>query len=119
MKIEELNEHIESQNSICKKYNSDIKPIDAQLFIGLATDLEFEPINGFRHPEHGTMNGWYIWSGEWSDSNDFFKPVHASCLVEMCPEILKYLSLDVGFRFQIDRKGYEDVWFDEKITRLE
>jgi len=119
LKIEIFKEHIEIQKSICKKYNSDFTPMDGQLFIGLGTELEFEPVNGLRHPVHGTMNGWYIWSGEWSNSYDFFKPVHAHCLIEMCPEILKYLSLDIGFRFQIDRKGYEDVWYDEKITRLE
>lgn len=64
------------------------------------------------------MNGWYIWSGEWSDSDIFFNPIHAEHLIEKRPEILKYLSLDVGFRFQIDRKGYEDVWYDEKLKNI-
>jgi len=100
------------------KYKSDFNPISTKLFIGLATELEFEPINGLRHPEHGTMNGWYIWSGEWSDSDDFFKPIHTEHLIEKQPEILKYLSLDVGFRFQIDNKGYEDVWYDEKLKNI-
>ncbi|MBB5269187.1 hypothetical protein [Algibacter amylolyticus] len=111
-------EHIESQKSICTKYNSVFNPTNEQLFIGIATDLKLEPINGLRHPEHGTMNGWYIWSGEWSDSDDFFKPIHAEHLIEKKPEILKYLSLDIGFRFQIDSKGYEDVWFDEKLKNI-
>ncbi|WP_073246636.1 immunity protein Imm33 domain-containing protein [Maribacter aquivivus] len=110
---------MEAQKAICKKYSSDLIPINEQLFIGLGTDLEFTPINGLRHPKHETMNGWYIWSEEWSDSTDFFKPIHAEHLIEMQPAILKYLSLDIGFRFQIDDKGYENVWFDEKITRLE
>ncbi|SEC60666.1 hypothetical protein SAMN05192540_3597 [Maribacter dokdonensis] len=114
-----MKENIEYQKSICKKYNSEFIPLDEQLFIGIATELEFEPINGLRHPKHGTMNGWYIWSGEWSDSADFFKPICIEHLIERQPEISKYLGLDIGFRFQIDRKGYEDVWFDEKITRLE
>lgn len=80
--------------------------------------MQYEPINGLRHPKHGTMNGWYIWSGEWSYSDDFFNPIHAEHLIKKRPEILKYLSLDVGFRFQIDRKGYEDVWYDEKLKNI-
>lgn len=87
--------------------------------IGLGTNLEFEPINGLRHPEHGTMNGWYIWSEDWSNSNDFFTPYCIEHLIELKPEISKYLSLDIGFRFQINSNGFEDVWFDKKITTLE
>lgn len=32
--------------------------------------------------------------------------------------ILKYLGLDIGFRFQIDRARYEDVWYDEKLRYI-
>ena len=64
------------------------------------------------------MNGWYIWSGEFSDADDFFKPMDFECLIESYPKILKYLSLDVGFRFLKDKKGYEDVWFDEKLKNI-
>ena len=110
--------NITLQKSICAKYSSKFNPINRYLFLGVATNLEFEPINGLRHPEHGTMNGWYIWSGEWSDANNFFNPIHVEHLVIKRPKILKYLSLDVGFRFQMDRKGYEDVWYDEKLKNI-
>ena len=113
-----INNHTESQKRICKKYNSDFTQTDEKLFIGIATDLELEPINGLRHPEHGKMNGWYIWSGEWSNADDFFKPLCLEHLIEKKPDIIKYLGLDVGFRFLIDKKGYEDVWFDQNITEL-
>ena len=113
-----INKHTESQKRICKKYNSDFTQIDEKLFVGIATDLELEPINGLRHPEHGKMNGWYIWSGEWSNADDFFKPLCLEHLIEKKPDIIKYLGLDVGFRFLTDKKGYEDVWFDQNITEL-
>ncbi|WP_298537896.1 hypothetical protein [uncultured Algibacter sp.] len=113
-----LNKHTESQKRICEKYNSDFTQIDEKLFIGVATDLELEPINGLRHPKHGKMNGWYIWTGEWSNSDDFFKPLCLEHLIERKPDIIKYLGLDVGFRFLTDKKGYEDVWFDQNITEL-
>lgn len=64
------------------------------------------------------MNGWYIWSGEWSDSDDFFKPICLEHLIELKPEIIKYFGLDIGFRFLANDKGYEDVWFDQNITSL-
>ncbi|MCF7569669.1 hypothetical protein L3X37_15130 [Sabulilitoribacter arenilitoris] len=113
-----INKHTESQKRICKKYNSDFTQTDEKLFIGIATDLELEPINGLRHPEHGKMNGWYIWSGEWSNADDFFKPLCVEHLIEKKPDIIKYLGLGVGFRFLTDKKGYEDVWFDQNITEL-
>ena len=113
-----INNHTESQKRICKKYFSDFTQTDEKLFIGIATDLELEPINGLRHPEHGKMNGWYIWSGEWSNADDFFKPLCLEHLIEKKPDIIKYLGLDVGFRFLTDKKGYEDVWFDQNITEL-
>ncbi|MFI0431275.1 hypothetical protein [Mariniflexile sp. HMF6888] len=113
-----LNKYTEAQKRICERYNSDFTQIDKKLFIGISTDLELEPINGLRHPKHGKMNGWYIWSGEWSDAEDFFKPICLEHLIERKPDIIKYLGLDVGFRFLTDKKGYEDVWFDQNITEL-
>lgn len=113
-----LDKYIDSQKRICKKYNSDFTRMDEKLFIGVATALGLEPINGLHHPKHGKMNGWYVWSGEWSDADDFFEPLCLEHLIELKPEIIKYLGLDIGFRFLTDKKGYEDVWFDQNITEL-
>ena len=77
-----------------------------------------DPIHGLRHPKEGDMTGWYIWTGEWSDNDDFFKPFCAEHLLQTRPQIVKYLGLDEGFRFIIDNKGYEDVWFNEKIKEI-
>ncbi len=116
--IEGLKKHIELQKIICKKYNSNFTPIDEKLFIGVSSNLELEPLNGLRHPKHEKMIGWYIWSGEWSDEDDFFKPLCMEHLIKLKPEIIKYLGLDVGFRFLTDKKGYEDVWLDENIKEF-
>ena len=74
------------------------------------------PIRGDRcAPENGT-NGWSIWCGEeWSDDPNFYAPLHVEHLKEMLPEVLPYLELPPGYRFIIDGKGYEDVWFDESL----
>lgn len=50
--------------------------------------------------------------------NDFFKPLHIRHLIEDRPVVLKYLGLPPGWRFQIDDKGYEDIWFDESILKI-
>lgn len=120
-KLKEFNDwnvHIERQRTICKKYGSEWKPINKKLLVGCSKNLDEEPINGLRHPKEGNTTGWYIWSGEYSEKDDFFKPICAEHLLQRKPEIIKYLGLEIGFRFLVDKEGYEDVWFDEEIAKL-
>ncbi|TWD77279.1 hypothetical protein FB547_110241 [Variovorax beijingensis] len=77
------------------------------------------PVNGLRHPPTTGTSGWYIWAGEeLSTEADFFKPLHIEHLDGWAPEIKKYLGLPPGWRFLI-APGYEDIWFDEKLLRLD
>ena len=39
----------------------------------------------------------------------------AKHLLQIRPEIIKYLGLEVGFRFLADKDGYEDIWYDKKL----
>lgn len=103
------------QKIICEKYNSTFKPFDKKLKIGISDNLKLEPMNGLRHTEENGTSGWYIWSGEYSEKDDFFKPICAEHLLEILPEAIKYLALDTNYRFLIDKKGYEDVWFDQNL----
>ncbi|MEO1548262.1 MAG: hypothetical protein AAFU74_16075 [Bacteroidota bacterium] len=85
--------------------------------IGLAIEsLSKGIIHGLRHqPENGT-NGWYIWCGDYSESNDFFKPIcaeHLSNYIKI--DLTEYLDLPPGYRFLIDGNNYEDVWFDKTL----
>jgi hypothetical protein len=86
--------------------------------VGVSKDF-FEkkaPINALRHRPEGQGNGWFLWTGgEILNDPSFFEPLHIEHLEEKFPEILKYLALKPGFRVQFDLKGYEDVWFDEKL----
>lgn len=109
------NVHIEPQKNICGKYNSLWKPINKKFKIGMSDNWNENPINGLRHSQQEGTTGWFIWSGEYSDNNDFFKPICAEHLLQIRPEIIKYLGLEIGFRFLVDNKGYEDVWKDENI----
>ena len=112
------NSHIENQKDICKKYNSKWRPINKKWIIGVSKNLEKDPINGLRHPSENGTTGWFIWTGEYQETNDFFQPMCAEHLLEKRPEIIKYLGLEVGFRFLTDKKGYEDIWYDEKLKEI-
>lgn len=73
------------------------------------------PLNGLRHPPFGGTSGWYIWAGTTlSDSRDFFKPLHATHMRDLCPQVEPLLGLAPGWRFLIADDS-EDVWFDSEL----
>jgi hypothetical protein len=112
------NAHIDRQKTICEKYKSYWNPINKKLKIGIGSDVNADPIHGLRHPKEKGTTGWYIWTGEYSESDDFFQPICAEHLLQIRPELIKYFGLDVGYRFLIDKNGYEDVWYDEKLKNI-
>lgn len=113
------NLHINRQKQICEKYQSKWNPINKKLKIGVGgSDLNVDPIHGLRHPKENGTTGWYIWTGEYSESEDFFKPICAEHLLQIRPQLIKYFGLDVGYRFLINKNEYEDVWYDEKLKLI-
>ena len=114
-------QYAEEQKLLCYKYKVPWTETGFGLFIGLSDDVfnGFNPVNGLRQPQCDKTAGWYIWAGEeFSQAEDFFKPYHASHLLEMRPSIIKYLGLPPGFRFLIDDNGYEDVWEDRELLKI-
>jgi hypothetical protein len=112
------NSHIESQKEICATHNSKWKPINKKLRVGVSAKLDTDPINGLRHPNEKGTTGWFIWTGDYSERDDFFQPMCAEHLLQKRPDIIKYLGLDIGYRFLADRNGYEDIWYDEKLKNI-
>lgn len=80
------NFHIEPQKNICTKYNSEWKPINKKLNIGISDDYTLQPINGLRHTDEKRTTGWFIWFGEYSEDENFFKPI---CAEHLLKKILK------------------------------
>ncbi len=111
------NVHIEPQKAICTKYKSNWVPVNKKWAIGINLKSQTNPINGLRHPKSRGNEGWYIWSGEYNEDANFFIPTCIEHLLQTNPEIIKYLGLEEGFRFQIDDKDYEDVWYDEELVK--
>lgn len=109
------NIHIDRQKEICKKYDSKWNPINKKLKVWIGSNLDSDPIHGLRLSQEKGTTGWYIWTGEYSESDKFFKPNRAEHLLQIRPDLIRYLGLDVGYRFLIDKTGYEDVWYDEEI----
>jgi hypothetical protein len=113
---------LKQQNKLCEKYGVEFVPSSLNNIVGVALhtfELQQNPINGLRQPTDIHSNvGWYIWAGEYSSANDFFKPVHMDHLLAICPQILNYLGLAPGWRFLFDDKGYEDVWYDKELLSI-
>jgi hypothetical protein len=72
------------------------------------------PMHGLRHRPGPLTNGWFIWSGEYSDVDDFFVPLHVEHVESQLPAAAPYLALPPGYRFLI-APGHEDVWFDATL----
>jgi hypothetical protein len=117
------NVHIDKQKDVCERFGSNWTPINNKFILGASENLTADPIHGLRHPydretTKGTT-GWFIWTGDYSEADDFFKPMCAEHLLQIRPQIIKYLGLDIGFRFIADNSGYEDVWHDETLKQVD
>jgi hypothetical protein len=108
----------DQQIEICKKYNVTFQSCDLSLKVGVSRSLESgrKPIHGMRVKEENGTSGWYIWEGEFSDSSDFFVPLHGEHLKNWAEIVLKYLGLPEGWRFLVG-DNYEDCWKDEALHK--
>lgn len=106
----------DDQRTLCERYGASFSPPEATYKVGISDSaLQGEwPLHGLRHfPESGTT-GWFIWSGEWSNNPDWFKPLHFYHMAEHCPAALRFMALPPGWRFLV-APGYEDVWSDSDL----
>ena len=110
----------QEQKELCHKFGVTYQPLDFNLRLGVSDNFfsGVLPLNGLRHPQDDDMCGWFLWAGEeFSDADDFFKPMHVFHLFDRSPELLKYLALPAGWRFLVAGE-YEDVWFDAKLLDI-
>lgn len=112
----------QQQKDLCERLNVEWISIDKTSIIAFNDSLfsDIMPINGLRHPSEEQIQGWYLWSGGEIPQDDinFFRPIHVEHLIEKNHFVLKYLGLPTGWRFQIDKSGYEDIWFDKELLKI-
>lgn len=108
----------QGQAAMCREHGREFVPCppDSKLGVALQT-LGQTPIQGLRHPPVGATNGWYILAGEYSSGADFFKPLHASHVIQRLPEVVRFLGLPPGSRFLLAGE-HVDVWFDESLLNV-
>ena len=109
----------EIQQTFCEEKGYAYFPAEANAKVGLAMETQGRlPINGLRHPAKDDTTGWYLWSGEeFPQGDDSFSPVHAHHLIQLRPEVLKFLGLPPGFRFLV-AGDYTDVWYDPTLLTV-
>jgi hypothetical protein len=105
----------EGQRELCAKAGAEPNPPDPESVMGVGP-MDGFPTNGLRHPAEGNTSGWYVWTGGEIDREDplFFRPVHVSHMDRLYPDIVPYLALPPGWRFQV-APDHEDVWFDPTL----
>jgi hypothetical protein len=108
-----------AQAELCNRFGVDPFPAPNDLKVGVNHEIsgDARPIHGLRHPPEGDTTGWYIWTGDYSETDDFFEPLHVAHLRQSRPEVMPYLALPPGWRFLI-ADDHEDVWYDEALLAL-
>ncbi len=112
---------IREQKEICNKYGFEFSPSDLNLKVGISESVKDgkQPIHALRHPTTGDTTGWYIWSGDYSEDDNFFKALHVVHLNEWCPLIMPFLGLPAGCRILLAEDGnYVDVWEDDSLLNI-
>lgn len=102
------------QRRICRTYGAGFVPPAPGSKVGLAIQtLGRVPIHGVRLTPTETTCGWYIHAGdEWSDEDDFYKPLCVDHLEDYCKFAMPFICLPPGWRFMTDGKGFIDIWQD-------
>jgi hypothetical protein len=77
---------------------------------------EGEAIDAVRYPSPSHMTGWWLTTNLYDGNIKSLKVVHYFHVAFQRPEILKYLALPYGYRFNFDKKqDIEDTWFDKSV----
>lgn len=108
-------EIMNSQIEICETYSSKLAFTKVNQNIVISDGvLDGRPVEAVKYeaPEH--MSGWYITTDLYNDDINTLQQIQLPDLKLKRPELVKFLALDNGFRFVVDKENIE-VWFDEEV----
>lgn len=88
------------QQSVCNQFGSEFVPAKMEQKLGIALPLSSDgPVHGLRHPPEGDTTGWYIWTGELSDRENFFQALHCHHLASQTPDFFPLSRPRTGLAF--------------------
>ncbi len=90
-----------------------IFPLFSQMLAVSKGVLEGEMIDAVRYPSPDQMTGWWLTTELYDGNIESIQVIHYHHLAFKRPDIVKYMALPFGFRFQSG--GANEVWFDENV----
>lgn len=103
------------QHLICQQYGAEFKPPRPDKLTVISKGvLEGLPVQGVRYPSPDHMSGWWITTDQYDGDINSLKNQHTYHVTAARPDLIKYLALPAGFRFDLSVK--DDVWLDEKVA---
>jgi hypothetical protein len=92
---------VAERTAMCVKFGAEYLrcPDDGRIGISKDFSVDVLPLHGLRHPPEFGETGWYIWTGEYSEADDFFKPDFTAAAILPAPFVDDYLGLAPGGGF--------------------
>lgn len=106
------------QRECCEHYGADYAPVDSGQLVVISDGVlaGAVPVEGVRYPSPDHMSGWWLTTDEYNGDVDTLKTVHFHHIEEKRPEIVIYMALPFGYRFQLGGDE-ENAWFDEAAAK--
>jgi hypothetical protein len=103
------------QHSACANLRASfVPPNPGQLTAVSPGVLEGDSLEGVRYPSPSHMSGWWLLGSNYNGDVGTVKTVHTHHVTKARPDLIKYLALPFGTRFDL-RTG-EKVWFDHEAA---
>jgi hypothetical protein len=105
---------VTEQERECIKHNArPLFPLFSQMVVISKGVLDGKDVDAVRYSSPNHMTGWWITTELYDDDIESLQTIHFYHLAFKRPDIMKYLALSSGFRFQSGEHG--KVLFDEKV----
>lgn len=104
---------LKHMHEICGKMNVECKMPDHDQLVAISDGVyEGEAVQGVRYSMEPHMSGWIITTNQYDGNVGTLRTEHIKHLMDHRRDLLQYLCLPVGWRFDTERN---DVWLDEKV----
>jgi len=104
-----------AQRKACQIFSSQFSPPKPDSLVVISDGvLESNPgLQGVRYPSPSHMSGWWLTTDAYDGDIESLRTVHCKHVTHQRPQLLQYLALYYGFRFNAGEKF--DAWFDQSV----